>query len=178
MGFTANNIIVGTTGSSSTSLVSSDSSMVYQNGTNIEVSYVLNSASSTLDVYSYATISNGTITAGPAFRIVTGRIQYRKTDGSFTGMDTASNTTSGVGVTGTLCLDFQKSSVNSSTNMLAGWYKACSQVTNEERNSMAVIPIMQMTGIPAFTGNQIGFVLNGVTLTSYTIGTVVSSVVF
>ncbi|TGL48166.1 hypothetical protein EHQ61_14500 [Leptospira wolffii] len=175
LGFTGNNsqLMKGLKGNSSNSSISSSGNIVLPTsggGTNIEVSFSLESAGS-LTAFVYG---SGTPISGPAFRLRDGSLEefYSDMSGSFQTvsegtMPLATNTNY------VYCIDFQKTS---SEQWINAWPKACSKVTQVERNSMMMFPVMQMMEVPSYSGNRIGFLLNGATLTSFIIGSILSQV--
>ncbi|MCZ8157618.1 MAG: hypothetical protein O9264_15970 [Leptospira sp.] len=144
-------------------------------GTNIEVTFTLNSQSSSLDVIAYGT---GSPLDGPIYRIATGvQTQYKSTSGTFANTSKGGSVSAPIPVAGTsytYCLDFQ--STPNGSRLLNGFNKPCAELTETERGSMSLYPIMQMMMVPTYSGgNRLGFVLNGVTITSFTIGSIVSN---
>ncbi len=180
IGLTSLNVTTGATGTSSSSLLASTSAMTIdtaKGGTNIEVTFMLNSSSASLDVIAYGSGTTPSI-SGPTYRLAAGsQPQYKKSsDGSFATVSKGSATTTSTlaaGTSYTYCLDFQYTS--SGMRYLNGWEKACSQVTSTERGSMMYYPLMVMMNVPSYTsGSSIGFVLNNATITSFTVGTIIS----
>lgn len=175
LGFTGNtsHLEKGLSGHSSDSVFSSSGNVVLPSsngGTNIEVSFSLESGGS-LTAYVYG---SGSPISGPAFRLTdSGKEQfYSDMSGNF---ETVSKGTSALtpDTNYVYCIDFQYAS---SEQWINAWPKACSEVSQSERSSMMMFPIMQMMDIPVYSGNRIGFILNGAKLTSFTIGSILSQV--
>ncbi|WP_245915535.1 hypothetical protein [Leptospira johnsonii] len=175
LGFAANtsHLEKGLSGHSSDSIFSSLGDVVLptsNGGTNLEVSFSLKSGGS-LTAYIY---SSGTPISGPAFRLTdSGKEQfYSDMSGNF---ETVSKGTAALtpDTNYVYCIDFQYAN---SEQWINAWPKACSEVTQTERNSMMMFPVMQMMSIPTYSGNRIGFILNGAKLTSFTIGSILSQV--
>ncbi|PJZ46363.1 hypothetical protein [Leptospira brenneri] len=168
----------GATGLSNSSLITTKGDVMLatnKGGTNIEVNFTLNSETSTLDVIAYGT---GNPLSGPTYRLVAGaQTQYKNASGVYANTGKGGSVSApipNVGTSYTFCLDFQ--STVGGSRFLNGFNKACSELTDTERGSMSYYPIMQMMNVPTYAGgNQLGFVLNGVTLTSFTIGSIVSN---
>ncbi|MCW7495932.1 hypothetical protein EHQ96_08570 [Leptospira levettii] len=178
LGLTQSGITKGATGSSSSSVLSTTTDVMLatnKGGTNIEVTFTLNSASSSIDVIAYG---SGTPTSGPTYRLLAGvQTQYKNASGVYGNTGKGGSVSApipSVGTTYTYCLDFQYTSGGS--RFLNGFNKPCAELTSTERGSMSYYPIMQMMNVPAYTGgNSLGFVLNGATITSFTIGSIVSN---
>lgn len=178
LGLTQSEIAKGATGASSNSTLSTNTDVMLatsKGGTNIEVTFTLNSASSSLDVIAYGT---GTPTSGPTYRLLAGaQTQYKNASGVYGNTGKGGSVSApipAVGTTYTYCLDFQ--STPGGSRFLNGFNKPCSELTDTERGSMSYYPIMQMMNVPTYAGgNRLGFVLNGVTITSFTIGSIVSN---
>ncbi|MCW7480515.1 hypothetical protein [Leptospira kanakyensis] len=168
----------GATGNSSNSVITTNKDVMLatnKGGTNIEVSFVLNSSASTLDVIAYGT---GSPMSGPTYRFIAGaQTQYKNASGVFGNTGKGGSVSApipSVGTNYTFCLDFQSTAGGS--RFLNGFNKPCSELTDTERGSMSYYPIMQMMNVPVYTnGNRLGFVLNGATITSFTIGSIVSN---
>ncbi len=168
----------GAVGTSSSSLLSTTKDVMLstsKGGTNVEVTFVLNTQSSSLDVIAYGT---GSPLDGPTYRIATGvQTQYKNTSGTFANTSKGGSVSAPIPVAGTsytYCLDFQ--STPNGSRFLNGFNKPCAELTETERGSMSFYPIMQMMMVPTYSnGNRLGFVLNGVTITSFTIGSIVSN---
>ncbi|TGM12062.1 hypothetical protein EHQ81_01405 [Leptospira selangorensis] len=175
LGFTGNtaNLEKGLSGNSSDSFFSSLGNIVLPSsngGTNLEVSFSLKSGGS-LTAYAYG---SGTPISGPAFRLTDSTKEqfYSEMSGNF---EVVSKGTAALSTDTnyTYCIDFQYAS---SEQWINAWPKACSEVTQAERNSMMMFPVMQMMSVPAYSGNRVGFILNGAKLTSFTIGSILSQV--
>ncbi|MBM9546352.1 hypothetical protein JWG40_04950 [Leptospira sp. 201903074] len=171
-------IIKGATGTSGTSIIYTKGDVMLassKGGTNIEVSFTLNSPTSTLDVIAYGT---GTVLSGPTYRLIAGaQTQYKNASNVFGNTGKGGSVVApipAVGTSYTYCLDFQ--STPGGSRFLNGFNKPCSELTDTERGSMSYYPIMQMVNVPVYTGgNRLGFVLNGATITSFTVGSIVSN---
>ncbi|TGL35237.1 hypothetical protein EHQ52_12225 [Leptospira koniambonensis] len=163
----------GLSGNSSDSIFYSLGNVVLPNssgGTNLEVSFSLESGGS-LTAYVYG---SGTPISGPAFRLTNSSKEqfYSDMSGNF---ELVSKGTAALSsdTNYTYCIDFQ---YTNSEQWINAWPKACSKVSQSERNSMMMFPIMQMMSVPVYSGNRIGFILNGAKLTSFTIGSILSQV--
>jgi hypothetical protein len=171
-------ITKGATGSTESSVLYTNKDVMLatnKGGTNIEVNFTLNSSSSSLDVIAYGT---GSPVSGPTYRLIANaQTKYKNTSGVFANTGKGGSVSApipSVGTNYTFCLDFQ--SAPSGSRYLNGFNKPCSELTDTERESMSYYPIMQMMNVPSYTGgNRLGFVLNGVTVTSFTIGSIVSN---
>ncbi|MGV3665574.1 MAG: hypothetical protein ACO1NV_05545 [Leptospira bouyouniensis] len=178
VGLSKSEINIGATGISSNSIISTNTDVMLatsKGGTNIEITFSLNSASSNLDVIAYG---SGNPTSGPTYRLLAGaQTQYKNTSGVFGNTGKGGSVTApipSVGSTYTYCLDFQYTSGGS--RFLNGFNKPCSELADTERGSMSYYPIMQMMNVPVYSaGNRLGLVLNGATITSFTIGSIVSN---
>ncbi|MCW7491905.1 hypothetical protein ND861_04475 [Leptospira sp. 2 VSF19] len=178
LGLTQNGVTKGATGQSSSSVLYTTNDVMLttnKGGTNIEVSFIMNSASSTIDVIAYGT---GSPLSGPTYRLIAGaQTQYKNASDVFSNTGKGGSVSAPIPTTGTthtFCLDFQYTMGGS--RFLNGFNKPCSELTDTERGSMSYYPIMQMMNVPAYTGgNRLGFVLNGVTITSFTVGSIVSN---
>lgn len=178
LGLTQTEITKGATGMTASSVLYTNNDVMLatnKGGTNIEVSFTLNSPTSTLDVIAYGA---GSPVSGPTYRLMAGaQTQYKNASGVFANTGKGGSVSApipSVGTSYTFCLDFQ--STPSGSRFLNGFNKPCSELTDTERGSMSYYPIMQMMNVPVYTnGNRLGFVLNGVTLTSFSIGSIVSN---
>lgn len=178
LGLGQSEVSKGATGTSGTSVLFTTNDVMLatnKGGTAIEVSFIMNSASSTLDVIGYGT---GSPLSGPTYRLIAGaQTQYKNAAGVFGNTGKGGSVSAPiptVGTTHTFCLDFQ--STMGGSRFLNGFNKPCSELTDTERGSMSYYPIMQMMNVPVYTGgNRLGFVLNGVTITSFTVGSIVSN---
>ncbi|TGM85544.1 hypothetical protein EHR05_19320 [Leptospira licerasiae] len=175
LGFTGNNsqLEKGLSGNSSDSIFSSLGNVVLSSsngGTNLEISFSLKSGGS-LTAYVYG---SGTPISGPAFRLTDSSKEqfYSDMSGNF---EVVSKGTAALSpdTNYTYCIDFQYAS---SEQWINAWPKACSEVNQSERSSMMMFPVMQMMSVPSYSGNRIGFILNGAKLTSFTIGSILSQV--
>lgn len=180
IGLTASSVTTGATGTSSSSLLASTGDIsiaTARGGTNVEVTFKLNSSTSSLDVIAYGSGTTPSI-SGPTYRLAVGSTpQFKKsTDGMYMSVSkgsAATTSTFAANTTYTYCLDFQYT--NTGMSYMNGWEKACSDVTSVERGSMMNYPIMVMMNVPSFsTGSKIGFVLNNATVTSFTVGNILS----
>jgi hypothetical protein len=180
IGLTTSSVTTGATGTSSSSLLASTGDISIapsKGGTNVEVTFKLNSSTASLDVIAYGSGTTPSI-SGPTYRLAVGSIpQYKKSaDGSYATVSkggSATTSTFAANTTYTYCLDFQYTSTG--MNYMNGWEKACADVTSMERGSMMMYPIMVMMNVPIYsTGSKIGFVLNGATITSFTVGNIIS----
>ncbi len=139
-------------------------------GTNLEVSFSLKSGGS-LTTYVYG---SGNPISGPAIRLSdSSREQfYSSMTNDF---ETISQSTSALtsNTNHIYCIDFQYAN---SEQWINAWPKKCSQISQSERNSMMMFPVMQMMDVPSYSGSRIGFVLNGAKLTSFAIGSIISQV--
>ncbi|MCW7459959.1 hypothetical protein ND856_04860 [Leptospira bandrabouensis] len=178
LGLSQSEVTKGATGTSGTSVLYTNNDVMLatnKGGTSIEVSFTMNSASSSLDVIGYG---SGSPLSGPTYRLIAGaQTQYKNTSNVFGNTGKGGSVSApipAVGTNYTYCLDFQYTMGGS--RFLNGFNKPCSEVSDAERGSMAYYPIMQMMNVPVYTGgNRLGFVLNGVTVTSFTIGSIVSN---
>lgn len=179
LGLSQTDITKGATGISSSSVLSTNTDVMLatnKGGTNIEVTFTLNSPSSTLDVIAYGA---GNPISGPTYRVIAdAKTQYKKaSDGTYADTHKGGSVSAPiptVETTHTYCFDFQYTSGGS--RFLNAFNKPCAELTDTERGSMSYYPIMQMMDVPVYTGgNQLGFVLNGVTITSFTIGSIISN---
>ena len=101
---------------------------------------------------------------------------YKNASGAFVPFLTNVSATMPViqaGIQATLCLDFQKGSMGM---MMNGWTGSCAAVSSAQRLFMANYPIMQMMNVNGPVGNQLGFILNGVNISGFLFGTIVSQV--
>ncbi|TGM52267.1 hypothetical protein [Leptospira vanthielii] len=175
---TQSEVTKGATGTSGTSILFTNNDVMLatnKGGTNIEVSFTLNSPTSSLDVIAYGT---GNPLSGPTYRLIAGaQTQYKNAAGVFGNTGKGGSVVAPIPAAGTsytFCLDFQ--STPGGSRFLNGFNKPCSELTETERGSMSYYPIMQMMNVPVYTGgNRLGFVLNGVTITSFTVGSIVSN---
>ncbi|MCB1189607.1 MAG: hypothetical protein H7A23_17775 [Leptospiraceae bacterium] len=175
LNFTTDSTATLTEGTSSSSKIASTTDLMHSSGsTNIEVTFTLTSSDSYLDIYAYAS-GTGTDISGPAFRIVPTTVQYRNSSGTFANITANDVPTTATNTEVTYCLDFQSYSSDTKL-MLNGWATSCSQVSDSQRNSMSSFPIMQMMNIPSKSGSLMGFVLSGVKIKSFTIGSIISQV--
>lgn len=165
----------GISGQSSTSSFATSGAYslpISEGGTNVEVSFSLRTGGS-LEIYTYG-LGSDSILSGPSFRVSDSKKEefYSSMLGGFT---TASKGTAALSpqVNYTYCIDFQYAQ---SQQWINAWPKACSEVGLSERNSMMMFPVMQMMNIPTFSGSKVGFVLNGATVTSFTIGGIISQI--
>ncbi|MCW7488771.1 hypothetical protein EHQ55_05125 [Leptospira meyeri] len=178
LGLSQSEVSKGATGTGSTSVLFTTNDVMLttnKGGTSIEVSFIMNSASSSLDVIAYGT---GSPLSGPTYRLIAGaQTQYKNASGVFGNTGKGGSVSAPIPTTGTTqtyCLDFQYTMGGS--RFLNGFNKPCSELTDTERGSMSYYPIMQMMNVPVYTGgNRLGFVLNGVTITSFTVGSIVSN---
>lgn len=178
LGLSQSEITKGATGTSTNSILSTNTDVMLatnKGGTNIELTFTLNSATSNIDVIAYG---SGSPLSGPTYRIVSGaQTQYKNGAGVYGNTGKGGSVSAPIptlGTTYTYCLDFQYTSGGS--RFLNGFNKPCAELTNTERGSMSYYPIMQMMNVPVYTGgNALGFVLNGATITSFTIGSIVSN---
>ncbi|PJZ84850.1 hypothetical protein [Leptospira harrisiae] len=178
LGLSQSGISKGATGQSNASVLFTNNDVMLatnKGGTNIEISFIMNSTSSTLDIIGYGT---GSPLSGPTYRLIAGaQTQYKNASNVFGNTGKGGSVTApipAVGTNHTFCLDFQYTMGGS--RFLNGFNKPCSEVTETERGSMSYYPIMQMMNVPVYTGgNRLGFVLNGVTITSFTVGSIVSN---
>ncbi|MCK6382511.1 MAG: hypothetical protein L6Q54_14840 [Leptospiraceae bacterium] len=180
IGLSSSGITLGATGTSTSSLIGSTGDISLdqsKGGTSVEVTFTINNSSGYIDVIAYG---SGTSLAlsGPTYRLAAGaQAQYKKSaDGSFANTSKGSSVSapiSNANTAYTYCLDFQYTATG--MRYMNGWDKACSSVSSTERGSMMYYPIMQMMNVPVYTsGSKIGFVLNGATITSFTVGTILS----
>ncbi|TGL86256.1 hypothetical protein EHQ68_13065 [Leptospira congkakensis] len=168
----------GATGTSSASIITTNKDIMLatnKGGTNIEVTFTLNSPTSSLDVIAYGT---GNPLSGPTYRLIAGaQTQYKNVSNVFANTGKGGSVSAPIptiGANHTFCLDFQYTSGGS--RFLNGFNKPCAELSDTERGSMSYYPIMQMMNVPVYTGgNRLGFVLNGATITSFTIGSIVSN---
>lgn len=139
-------------------------------GTNLEISFSLEPGGS-LTTYVYG---SGTPISGPAIRL-SDSTQEEFYSSMTNGFETISQGTAALpsNTNLTYCIDFQ---YTNSEQWINAWPKRCSQVSQSERNSMMMFPVMQMMDVPSYSGNRIGFVLNGAKLTSFIIGSILSQV--
>ncbi|MBM9502084.1 hypothetical protein JWG44_17645 [Leptospira sp. 201903071] len=162
----------GQSGASMFATSSAHSLPISEGGTNIEVSFSLKTGGS-LEIYSYGIGSDFTL-SGPAVRLSESKKEefYSSLLGGFT---TTNKGTAALNpqVNYIYCIDFQFAE---SQQWINAWPKACNEVSLTERNSMMMFPVMQMMNVPTFSGNKVGFVLNGATVTSFTIGGIVSQI--
>ncbi|AOP36284.1 hypothetical protein A0128_19870 [Leptospira tipperaryensis] len=165
----------GISGQSSTSSFATSGAYslpMSEGGTNIEVSFSLKTGGS-LEINSYG-IGSDFVLSGPSFRVSDSKKEeyYSSMLGGFT---TVSKGTAALSpqVNYTYCIDFQYAN---SQQWINAWPKACSEVGLSERNSMMMFPVMQMMNVPTFSGSKVGFVLNGATVTSFTIGGIISQI--
>lgn len=178
MDLTQSEVTKGATGTTGTSVLFTNNDVMLatnKGGTNIEVSFTLNSSTSSLDVIAYGT---GNPLSGPTYRLIAGaQTQYKNAAGVFGNTGKGGSVVAPIPAAGssyTFCLDFQ--STPGGSRFLNGFNKPCSELTETERGSMSYYPIMQMMNVPVYTGgNRLGFVLNGVTITSFTVGSIVSN---
>ncbi|MGE8720720.1 hypothetical protein ACO2KH_05240 [Leptospira terpstrae] len=175
---TQTEIVKGATGTSISSVLYTKGDVMLptsKGGTNVEVTFTLNSPTSTLDVIAYGT---GTVLSGPTYRLIAGaQTQYKNAAGVYGNTGKGGSVSApipAVGTSYTFCLDFQ--STPGGSRFLNGFNKPCSELTDTERGSMSYYPIMQMMNVPVYSGgNRLGFILNGVTITSFTVGSIVSN---
>ncbi|PKA15846.1 hypothetical protein [Leptospira haakeii] len=175
LGFAGNtsNLQKGLSGNSSDSSFYSVGNVVLSSssgGTNLEVSFSVKTGGS-LTAYVYG---SGTPISGPAFRLSDSTKEqfYSDMSGNFEVVSKGTTALS-ADTKYTYCIDFQYAN---SEQWINAWPKACSEVTQSERSSMMMFPVMQMMNVPAYSGNKIGFILNGAKLTSFTIGSILSQV--
>jgi hypothetical protein len=100
--------------------------------------------------------------------------------GAFTTVAAGADRSIAAGATHVYCIDFEADSAGNAY-MMAAWPKRCGDVQDSERSGgMGVFPIMQMhmgMNLPSYaTGAKVGFVLSGVSLNSFEVGTIVSQV--
>ncbi|TGK44468.1 hypothetical protein [Leptospira andrefontaineae] len=175
LGFTGNTsqLAKGLSGNSSDSVFYSLGNVVLPSangGTNLEVSFSLKSGGS-LTAYVYG---SGTPISGPALRLTDSSKEqfYSNMSGDFAVVSKGTAALS-PDTKYTYCIDFQYAS---SEQWINAWPKACSEVSQSDRSSMMMFPVMQMMSVPSYSGNKIGFILNGAKLTSFTIGSILSQV--
>ena len=198
-GFTSKNITTSTrglSGTSSSSTIISDGAQVGSGGvsgkSNIEVSFFIGTSSGSLDIISYG---DGASFSGPAWRITAAQNQYKDQNGTSSSSQIAYKSQDGVfrvpvsgstpavptnpiktvssGTTArTVCLDFHASA----GTLQAAWDGTCSSVS-ETKKTKAAFPIsIDPADIAVSTsapltpvGQRIGFILNNVTITNFTV---------
>ena len=163
---------------------------------NIEVTFTVNSSSGYLEVIAYGEGTNTSFT-GPSWRITTATNQFRDQNGNASSSQIAYRSQDGVyrvpisgatpaaptnpirtltsGSSRTICLDFF-GSLNTLQN---AWDGSCASVATAQKNSRASYPIsidptdvnLISTSVSPLvaTGTKIGFVLNNVTISNFTI---------
>ena len=155
-GFSVTNINAGFSGSSSNSKLSSTGtygSSAFK--VNIEVTYILNSSASYLDIIAMGS-GTGTELTGPGFRISPSDVKYTPTSGSPTSFGTGSTPSSTVGVSKSLCLEVHQ---EGSGSHIFGWDGACSLVSNR-----GTYTFDQENVVGSISDRKIGFTLNNVIL--------------
>ncbi len=155
-GFTVSNITSGLSGSSTSSKLGSTGtygSSAFK--VNIEVTYILNSSTSYLDIIAMGS-GTGTELTGPGFRISPSDVKYIPTSGTPTSFGTGSSPSSTVGVSKSLCLEVHQ---EGSGSHIFGWDGACSLVTNR-----GTYTFDQENVVGSISDRKIGFTLNNVIL--------------
>ncbi|PJZ52068.1 hypothetical protein [Leptospira adleri] len=167
-----NSGISGQSAASSFATSGAYSRPISEGGTNVEVTFSIKAGGS-LEIYTYG-LGSDSILSGPSFRVSDSKKEefYSSMLGGFT---TTSKGTAPLSpqVNYTYCIDFQYAQ---SQQWINAWPKACSEVGLSEKSSMMMFPVMQMMNIPTFSDSKVGFVLNGATVTSFTIGGIVSQI--
>ena len=173
IGFSGENITAGMSGSSASSRILSNSD--FFSGTDsdksIEVTFVLNNSSSTLDIVTRASGTAASSFNGCTIRIAPSNITFLSAGGSSSPTTVAGNgsaITSAVGTSLTYCFDAH---LESGGCHLIAWNKSCSSLTSAERGTYPrdAEPVVNSGG------TRLGFILNGVTITNMKIGTKVGS---
>ncbi len=137
---------------------------------NIEVTFRLNSATSSLDVVTRATGLGVASFDGSTVRITPSDIVFRNSGASSTITIPGNGTViaSAVGTTFTYCIDAH---LESGSSHLIVWNKACSALTTAERGAYP----KDAEPITTSGGNRLGFILNNVTITNFKIGTKIAT---
>ena len=169
LGFSSQNITTGITGTSAESKIAANGDLFSSNDVNIEVTFSLNNASGYLEVIGQGSGSAATID-GPAIRINPATIQARGTAGSGGTLLDLTNQSTSVGQTFTYCLEFH----NETSDLHAiFWSSACTSVSAIERGTYT----KEVEVTSTFPGKRIGFILNNVTLQSFTVRTKIGTAV-
>lgn len=156
-GFSVSNISAGLTGTSTNSKLASTGTFGSdQKKINIEVTYILTTASSNLDIIALGA-GEGTALSGPGFRISPADVKYLKTDGTSGSFGTGTSPATVVGTSTTLCLEVHE---EGSGAHIFGWSGACSLVSNR-----GTYQFDQEDVTGAISSRKIGFTLNNAILT-------------
>ncbi|HMV40886.1 MAG TPA: hypothetical protein PK079_16455 [Leptospiraceae bacterium] len=163
---------------------------------NAEVTFTVNSSSGYLDVIVYGD-GNTNSFSGPTWRITSASNQFKDQNGSSSNSQIAYRSQDGVfrvpisgatpslpanpirtvstGSSRTICLDF----FGSSNTLQAAWDGSCTSVATSQKSTRSSYPILidpadanltSSSFAPQTTvGTKIGFILNNITLTSFTI---------
>ncbi len=163
---------------------------------NIEVTFTINNSTGYLEVIAYGEGGTTSFT-GPAWRITAASNQYKDQNGTTSSSQIAYKSQDGVyrapisgatpavptnplktvssGSSRTICLDF----FGSLNTLQAAWDGTCASVTTAQKNARASYPIsidptdanLLSTAVSplAAVGTKIGFVLNNVTISNFTV---------
>ncbi len=163
---------------------------------NIEVTFTINNSTGYLEVIAYGEGGTTSFT-GPAWRITAASNQYKDQNGTTSSSQIAYKSQDGVyrapisgatpavptnplrtissGSSRTICLDF----FGSLNTLQAAWDGACASVATTQKNARASYPIsidptdanLLSTAVSplAAVGTKIGFVLNNVTISNFTV---------
>lgn len=161
LGLTGSEVSKGLVGSSAASKLGNSRSFTSggENKVNVEVTYTLNSSSSVFQVYMLSSASGASMT-GPSFKITPTSIVPVDNAGADGTMTSGGAITSPVGTQKTMCLEMH----SESGAHFIGWNKPCSNLTSSDKGTYEIEKDGFTTTTP---GNNIGFLLNGVTLTKF-----------
>lgn len=162
LGFSSQNISTGVTGTSTQSKIAANGDLFSGNDVNIEVTFSLTNSSGYLEVIGQGSGNASTID-GPAIRINSSSTQVRGTGSTTLSNLTSQSTTPGQTVT--YCLEFHNESPSFHAVF---WPSACTAVSSADRNNYSG---REATVTSSFPGKRVGFVLNNVTLQSFTVRT-------
>ncbi|MBE7410918.1 MAG: hypothetical protein L6Q54_04385 [Leptospiraceae bacterium] len=164
IGFSGENVSPGLTGTSNSSRISSNGNVLMGNDVNIEVTFILNSQNSYLDVVGRAYGSPSAL-SGPKVRFTNSTAQAFGTSGSSSNLGSGVLSTP-VGQKTTYCIEFHE---ETDAHIIL-FPSSCSTVVSKGSPYSYDAEVST-----TFPGRGLGFILNGVTLTNFKVGTKIAS---
>ncbi len=164
IGFSGQNVTAGLTGTSTTSVIASTGNVLSADDVNIEVTFTLNSSNAYLDVVGRSTGSPSSL-SGPKVRITSSTVQAGGTSGNLSNLGGGILSTP-VGQSKTYCIDIHQ---ETDAHIIL-FPSSCATVAQKGAPYSYDAEVAT-----TFPGRGLGFVLNGVTITNFKVGTKIAT---